>query len=216
MQARIETAQKALEGFELSFKDETLRQEIFYLDEMLRWNAHINLTSIVDPLEMLEKHLVDSLILLKWCQPGVLLDVGSGAGLPGVALAIATNQIYVTSVEAVGKKCAFQKHIKRRLGLKNLHLVNQRIETYQAEDKCLQIVARAFAGVEKTVNYTRHLLSFGGRLYLMLGAAELEENAFDRLILRENLRLVARHKYNLPFSGASRQVIVLEKSTAVA
>jgi len=211
MPTRIALLKKALEDFEISLEDEILRQEIYFLDEMLRWNTRINLTAIVDPLAMLEKHLIDSLILLKWCHAGRLLDVGSGAGLPGVPLAIAARQLEVTSIETVGKKCSFQKHIKRSLHLTNFQIVNQRVETYLPQSHAVQVVARAFAKTDQIYNYIRHLIHTGTRLYFMLGAAELDKNLLDKLCAQEKLQLLKSDNYVLPFSKACRQLLVFEK-----
>ena len=211
MQTRVDLLRQALKDFDVSLEDEALGQEIYFLDEMLRWNTRINLTAIVDPLAMLEKHLIDSLVLLKWCHAGQLLDVGSGAGLPGVPLAIAARQLEVTSLETVGKKCAFQKHIKRSLHLTNLQVVNQRVESYLPQSPPTQIVARAFAKMEQFFAFTRHLIRTGTRLYFMLGAAELDKNLLNSLCIQENIQLLHRDTYVLPFSKARRQFLVFVK-----
>lgn len=211
MQANINFLHRSLADFDITLDVKIIQQEIFFLEEMQRWNKRINLTAIVDPLEMVEKHLVDSLILLKWCRPGRLLDIGSGAGLPGIPLAIARPEIEVVSIETVGKKCAFQKHIKRSLKLDNLHVLNERIENHRPGTGYAQIVARALAKPEEIVNYTRHLTEIGTRIYLMLGAADFNFEQLKRLLEPENLQHVDGCEYVLSFSGSKRKLVLLEK-----
>lgn len=211
MQTRISLLRSFLAEFDISLDEKILQQEVYFIEEMQKWNKRINLTSIVDPCGMVEKHLVDSLILLKWCQSGQLLDVGSGAGIPGVPLAIARPEIEVVSVEAVGKKCAFQKHIKRSLKLANLQVINERVENHNSNAGYAQIVARAFAKAEEIVNYTRHLTKIGTRIYLMLGAVDLNIDQLKKFAEQENMGVVDSYDYVLPSSKAKRKLLTLEK-----
>lgn len=97
-----------------------------YAEELLRWNAKVNLTAITQPDEVVEKHLVDSLLALpEVVGAGRLLDVGAGAGLPGIPLALAAPSLDVTLVEAVGKKVAFMKNAIVKLGLVGRVRANQ-------------------------------------------------------------------------------------------
>lgn len=213
MQASIKSLQESLEKFEIILNVEILQREIYFLEEMQRWNKRINLTAIIDPLEILEKHLLDSLILLKWCRQGQLLDVGSGAGLPGIPLAIACPELEVFSIEAVGKKCAFQKHLKRSLKLDNLQILNERIESHHSADGYAQIVARAFANPDKMINYIRHLARVGTQVFFMLGAAEINMDQLERFSEQEKFAFINSYEYILPLSGAKRKLFLLEKQS---
>lgn len=213
MQASIKSLQESLEKFEIVLNVEILQREINFLEEMQRWNNRINLTAIIDPLEILEKHLLDSLILLKWCRQGQLLDVGSGAGLPGIPLAIACPELEVFSIEAVGKKCAFQKHLKRSLKLDNLQILNERIESHHSADGYAQIVARAFAPPDKMINYIRHLVRVGTRVFFMLGAAQINTDQLERFSEQEKFAFINSYEYILPLSGAKRKLFLLEKQS---
>ena len=98
----------------LYFMEFIFGEELLYLDELLRWNKKINLTSIRNKDSALEKHLLDSLTLLKHVKRGEsFLDVGSGGGLPGIPVAIADRTLQLVSVDSVGKKINFQKHTNR-------------------------------------------------------------------------------------------------------
>jgi 16S rRNA (guanine527-N7)-methyltransferase len=211
MQKSLGFLQGALEDFGICLDAKSLQREIYFIEEMRQWNKHINLTAMIDPLEMVEKHLIDSLMLLKCCHDGPLLDVGSGAGLPGLPLAIARSAINVVSIETVGKKCAFQKHIKRSLKLTNYQVYNERIENHRPGDGYPQIVARAFAKIEKIINYTKHLTLTGTRIYLMLGAADLNIDQLKKLSIQESLQVVDSYDYVLPVSRAKRKLLTLEK-----
>ena len=107
-----------LRALSIALTDKQSEQLIVFLDELLCWNKKINLTAIVDRRDAIEKHLIDSLTLARWVgETGRLLDIGSGAGLPGIPLKIAIPTIDVTMVDSVQKKILFQRHVCRVLGL---------------------------------------------------------------------------------------------------
>ncbi len=197
----------------LALDDSILEKELWFLDEMIRWSARINLTSIRTWHEGIEKHLLDSLVLQPHCQAKRLLDVGSGAGLPGIPLAIATPEIQITSVESVGKKISFQKHIRRTLQLSHFSPVNCRIEDLPREDQYPLITARAFASMTKIVEMTLPLLEPGGRLILLRGKeGELADPQLIAELQKYKLEAEVLRNYALPFSGAQRQIIQIARS----
>ena len=113
----------------LDLPPSVLKRQLELLEELLRWNRQINLTSIVQPQRALSLHLLDSLALLKYLpSAGSLLDMGSGAGFPGLPLAIANPGLRIVSVDSVGKKILFQKHIKRHFSLENFLPIHCRLE----------------------------------------------------------------------------------------
>jgi 16S rRNA (guanine527-N7)-methyltransferase len=196
--------------------DEECRDFEFYIQELMKWNKKINLTAITDYEEILEKHLIDSLFLLKYLpENGVVLDMGSGAGLPGIAVAICRKYQNIISVDSVGKKINYQKNIKRHLGLDNLFPVAARIERFDPAEIDQQvnfIVTRAFSSVGEIVRYSKRLLDTGGRIFAMKGPEgekEIEENMAE--ITEEGFVLSAVHNYNLPISQAKRSIIIIEK-----
>ncbi len=206
-----------LAHLELQLPAEDLRKQRAFIDELLRWNRRINLTAIRDPEEAVEKHLLDSLVLLKHvAATGRLLDMGSGGGLPGIPLALARPKLQLVSVDAVGKKISFQKHIKRRFGLENFLPLQARLEELQQQLDTDQpfdwVVARAFASLMQLCNLALPWLKPGGELLAMKGPegkAELAEIS-SRL---ERLGYVLERvvSYYLPFSCAERQLIILKK-----
>ena len=154
---------------QLSLSDQQADCLLSYLELMIKWNKTYNLSAIRDIELGVKKHLLDSLSILPFIGKETLLDVGSGAGLPGVVLAIMKPDLAITVLDSVGKKCRFMQFVKTQLQLKNLTVVNNRVENFQV-DKCFgQITSRAFAEVEKTLKLTQHLLCDNGRYLLMKG-----------------------------------------------
>lgn len=202
-------------GFDVSLSPEALQAELVFLEELLRWNKRINLTSICNWNEALEKHLIDSLLLLPSIESGGrLLDMGSGGGLPGIPLAIARPDLQVVSVDSVGKKINFQKHIKRQLKLRNLEPINARLE-YLSERISLEqpfdwVVARAFSSFDNILSLSEQWLKEGGQLLAMKGPEGKKE--WRQAAGRSCFQLKEVKEYNLPKTGAVRQLFILEKN----
>ena len=149
-----------------------------YLALMLRWNATYNLTAIRDPREMVTKHLLDSLAMAPAVR-GVttLADLGTGPGLPGIPLAIATPGLRVTLVESAGKKARFMREALRTLGLGNAEVAESRIEALDRPGAYAAITARALATLPQILALGGHLLAPDGVLLAMKGARPDDEIA---------------------------------------
>lgn len=143
---------------------------IDYLQLIIKWNKTYNLSAIRNLEEGVKKHLLDSLSIVSFIDETPLLDVGAGAGLPGIVIGIMKPETPVSVLDTVGKKCRFMQFAKTQLGLKNLSVVNERVEAFQPEQCFGQITSRAFAEVDKTLKLTQHLLCDNGRYLLMKGA----------------------------------------------
>lgn len=186
--------------------------------ELLRWNRTHNLTAITDPLEVREKHLLDSLTLLPLL--GIaerLLDLGSGAGFPALPLKIVRPSLDVVSIDAVGKKIAFQRHVVRTLQLSGFTAIHGRAEDLPCTpfgDVGFDLVtARALGSMPMLIRLAAPCLASGGRLIAMKGAeggAELE--AAQQELADLGFACTARHDLRLPLSGAERCLLVLEKT----
>jgi len=179
---------------------------------LTKWNRTYNLTAIRDEGEMITQHILDSLSLLPVLPETSLVggrrwaDIGSGAGLPGIPLAIARPALDMTLVEAVEKKSAFQRQAKIELGLENIAVIGGRVESLPG-GQFDAVVSRAFAELADFVRLAGHLLTPGGRLYAMKGALPADE--LGRLpagwIAAECIRL------RVPELDAQRHLIVIEK-----
>ena len=175
-----------------------------YLALLARWNATYNLTAIRDPRDMVAKHLLDSLAM----QPFVrglrtLADLGTGPGLPGIPLAIATPALQVTLVESNGKKARFLREAARHLGLGNVQVAESRIEAFRPGTPFDAITARALATLPLILELGGHLPGPGGRLLAMKGVVPDEEIA----TLPAGWRLAAVHPLRVPGLDAERHLV---------
>ncbi|TXH04727.1 MAG: 16S rRNA (guanine(527)-N(7))-methyltransferase RsmG [Nevskiaceae bacterium] len=165
-----------LRDLRLDLPGDTRRRLLAYQDELIKWNAAYNLTAIRDPAEMVVKHLLDSLAVLPLVH-GRVLDVGAGAGLPGLVLAIAEPSLAVTTLDSNGKKARFMRHAARSLGLANVAVVEGRVESYAPDLGFDCIVSRAFASLADFFDKTAHLLAAGGVWVAMKGKLDDQEIA---------------------------------------
>jgi len=181
------------------------------VDELLRWNPRRNLTAIVDREEALEKHLADSLTLLPFARKSThLLDIGSGAGFPALPLKIVCPGLKVVSVEAVGKKVDFQRHVVRTLGLEGFTALHQRVETLTGSSAAFDLVtARALCSLGELVALAEPFIKPGGRLVAMKGPEGGREFLGQQDMLKEAGWTAFLHKLKLPVSGAERCLIEL-------
>ena len=148
-----------------------------YLQLLAKWNRVYNLTALRHPDEWVTHHLLDSLSVLPHVRGSVVLDVGSGAGLPGLVLAMLRPDWQVVSVEAVDKKAAFQRQVVAELALANVRVEGSRVEGVVLEGGADTIVSRAFSRLADFVNLTRPLLKPGGQWTAMKGKHPAEEIA---------------------------------------
>jgi 16S rRNA (guanine527-N7)-methyltransferase len=148
---------------------EQIQRLLCYLDLLIQWNEAYNLTAVCDPREMVSRHLLDSLSVMPWVDSGHLLDAGTGAGLPGIPLAIMQPGMKVTLLDSTGKKIRFLRHVKRRMGLENARLVQARLESWQTKDMPTCIISRAFSSLSTFVSAARHLAGPDTRFLAMKG-----------------------------------------------
>jgi 16S rRNA (guanine527-N7)-methyltransferase len=182
-----------------------------YLALLLRWNAAYNLTAIRDPREMVTKHLLDSLAMAPFVAAlPSLADLGTGAGLPGIPLAIATPGLRVTLVESNGKKARFMREALRTLGLGNAEVAESRIEALDRPGQFAAITARALATLPQILALGGHLLAPDGVLLAMKGARPDDEIA----ALPVGWALREIHPLNVPGLGADRHLVTVERATS--
>jgi 16S rRNA (guanine527-N7)-methyltransferase len=159
-------------GLEL---DEQTQQKLMdYLALLQKWNKVYNLTAIRNAEQMISHHLLDSLAVLPHLWRGKWLDVGCGAGLPGLVLAIARPDWEFTLVDSNSKKTSFVQQVVIELGLSNVKVMCNRVEALSVNEKFDGIVSRAFADTSDFVKLTQHLLAVDGRWAAMKGAPEQE------------------------------------------
>jgi 16S rRNA (guanine527-N7)-methyltransferase len=146
-----------------------------YLALIHKWNKVHNLTAVREPEEMVTLHLLDSLSVLPHIQAERLLDVGSGAGLPGIPLALCLPQLQVTVLDSSHKKASFMRQVKAELGIANLDVVCGRVEQFKPSDLYDVIISRAFSDLNLFTSLTRHLCKPNGQWLAMKGVHPYEE-----------------------------------------
>ncbi|GGJ96473.1 16S rRNA (guanine(527)-N(7))-methyltransferase RsmG [Luteimonas terricola] len=180
-----------------------------YLELLARWNRTYNLTAIRDPGEMVTLHLLDSLSMHVHSRDiASLADLGAGAGLPGIPLAIALPELQVTLVESNGKKARFLREVVRTLGLANARVVESRAEAVDMPGAFEAITARALATLADILAVGGHLLAPGGRLLAMKGAhPDAEITA-----LPAGWRVEVVHPLAVPGLDAERHLVVVGRA----
>ncbi len=148
-----------------------------YLALIQKWNKVHNLTAVRDPEEMVTLHLLDSLSVLPHIKSGRLLDVGSGAGLPGIPLALCLPDLQVTVMDSSHKKASFMRQVKAELNIPNLEVVCGRVEDYQPEQLFDIVISRAFSDLNQFVMLTKHLCKPDGQWLAMKGVHPYDELA---------------------------------------
>ena len=185
-----------------------------YLTLMQKWNKVHNLTAVRDADEMVVLHLLDSLVVLPFIDGKALLDVGSGAGLPGIPLAICLPDLKVTVIDSNNKKVSFMRQAKAELGIDNLEVLGGRVEEIAPNRKFDMVISRAFSDLDLFISLTHQLCDAQGKWLAMKGVypeaelAELEKNTGITASKTEELKVpglaAQRHLVFLPFKNIDR------------
>ena len=157
--------------------EKQLQTLLAYLDLLRRWNRVYNLTAVKSGTEMLTRHLLDSLSVVPYLQGKKVVDIGSGAGLPGVPVAVACPDKQITLLDSGAKRCRFLRQVQAELNMQNVTVVQQRAEEYRPAEKFDNLLSRAFSNLQDFIDCSRHLLAEGGQLLAMKGAWSGEEAA---------------------------------------
>lgn len=174
------TAEKISAGLEVLRQDlpaGALQQLVALLRELGRWGRRVNLTAILEPGEMVSVHILDSLAVRPFVKGPRVIDIGTGAGFPGLPLAITEPDMEFTLLDSNGKKISFVNHVIGELGLANVTAVKARAEDYAPGKRFDTVTARALATVPRLVELSAHLVREDGQLLALKGkypAAELE------------------------------------------
>jgi len=175
------------------------------LDELERGNSQFNLTAIRDRPGMLRKHVLDSLSLHAFLRGARVADVGTGAGFPGLPLALVNPDRDFALIEATGKKARFVSHAAAEVGAANVKVIHTRAETYRPDRGFDTVVARALSSLADFVAYAGHLLVPDGRLLAMKGKRPDEEIS----ALPKTFRVLAVHRLRVPGLDDERHLVEL-------
>ena len=193
----------------LHFSVPVQQKLVHYIQLIARWNKTFNLTAIRDVEEMVSQHLLDSLVVQTYVEGDKILDVGSGAGLPGIPFAITSPDKRFTLIDSNGKKTRFLMQAKIDLKLDNVEVVNKRVEDYQPTEHGHRlyfdvITARAYASTDDILSSTAHLQDASTTILVMQG--KLDEQ-FDR----DNYELIETHRLEVYGLDADRHLLEIRK-----
>ena len=196
---------EGLHRMSLNLSDQMIDQLMVYLNLIEKWNRVYNLTAIRERDEMIKLHFLDSLSILNYVEMEHVLDVGSGAGFPGIVLAITKPELKVTVMDSVNKKTTFMQQVKSELSLTNLNVVNARVEDYQPTILFDGVITRAFSSIQNMLLMTQHTLQKNG--------AWLAMKSKD---VKEELEALDQNQYTLislevPFINAERYLVKIKK-----
>ena len=193
----------------LHYSVEAQQKLVHYIQLIARWNKTFNLTAIRDVEEMVSKHLLDSLVVQPYIEGSIILDVGSGAGLPGIPFAITSPDKHFVLIDSNGKKTRFLTQAKIDLKLDNVEVINQRVEEYQPVHHGLRIyfdviTARAYASTDDILSSTSHLQTEDTLILVMQGK-------LDELISNNQYALIASHLLDVYGLDAKRHLLEIKK-----
>lgn len=204
--------QQGIEELGLDCSNRQFRQLVEYANLILKWNNVYNLTAITDPKEVVTHHLLDSLSALPCLTPllsgrdnQLLLDVGSGAGLPGLVFSIMCPTLQVHTLDTVQKKVAFMQQVIALLELKKVQAIHFRVERYQSDQKYDLITSRAFSSLVNLIDWSSHLLKPSGYYFALKGRLEKDNQ------LPNNWKIESTHALNVPFLPEERNIFVITR-----
>ncbi|GGB16789.1 16S rRNA (guanine(527)-N(7))-methyltransferase RsmG [Agarivorans gilvus] len=205
LKSRLESllAQTSLQLTELQ-----ISQLVTLVEQLDKWNKAYNLTSVRDPMEMLVKHILDSLVVSPYLQGERFIDVGTGPGLPGLPLAIINPDKQFVLLDSLGKRITFIRQVCHLLKLDNVTAVQSRVEKYQPEQLFDGVISRAFASLQDMLNWCYHLPANNGKFYALKGLVpeqELEN-------LAEGLKLQRIESLVVPELEGQRHLVIIDKN----
>jgi len=190
-------------------------QLLSYLDMLIRWNKAYNLTAIQDPMEMIRLHVLDSISISHFLNGQRFIDIGTGAGLPGIPLSIINPDKHFTLLDSNGKKTRFLFQVKIELGLKNVKEVNSRVERFLPDEKYHGVLSRAFSSLSDMLEKCSHLVLDNGCFFAMKGRLEPDElgdipseyQATEKYPIEVPGVVGRRHLVKVEYSGAGKKTV---------
>ena len=200
--AKLESGMQNL-GFENI--PQIISKLLIYKELLIKWNNSFNLTSVKNT-EIVTHHFLDCLAVIPFIKSSTLLDVGTGAGLPGIVIAIVNPDIKVSLIDKVGKKITFIKRISAELEIKNIETYHDRVELLSSEEKYDGIISRAFSNMEVFIKSTKHLIKSRGVWYGMKSKKILDDEMVN---INDPWAL---EKLDVPFLQAERYLVKVSSS----
>lgn len=200
----LKSLQAGLRALELALPLVAQEKLIAYIELLAKWNQAYNLTAVRDPGQMIARHLLDSLAIMPFVRGPRVLDIGSGAGLPGIPLALARPDFQFVLLDSNAKKTRFVIQAVAELGLKNVEVARSRVETYRPAAKFDTLIARAFAGIADMLSASAPLCVPGGRWLAMKGVYPQQELA----AIPSDYQVETR-RLQVPGLDAERHVVII-------
>tara|TARA_R110000782_G_scaffold16289_6_gene46861 strand:- start:2939 stop:3559 length:621 start_codon:yes stop_codon:yes gene_type:complete len=204
----LEVLQAGLERLDIQAEKALCRDYLRYIELLAKWNVAYNLTAVKEPEAMLNRHLLDSLSVHSFVKGEHCLDIGTGAGLPGMILALAQPEKHWTLLDSNQKKIRFLRHVIAELTVDNVELVHARIETFKPVKEFDTIICRAFAPLPRMLEQTQHLLTTANQLLAMKG--KQVETEVDELGCHEFL--IKLNDISLSGEEASAKLVQIRRS----
>jgi len=198
-----------LAKMDLSLEEAIQDKLIHFLELMRKWNKVYNLTSRKDMDHMVARHLLDSLAVLPYLNGSRIIDVGTGAGLPSIPLALLCPEKNFVSLDCVTKKGRFRTQAAIELGLTNMEVVTSRVEDYRPEVGFDSVISRAFATIEDMLSGSGHLAASDGTFLAMKGV--YPESELSGIPSEYELEIV--HSLHVPNLGAERHLAIIKRKT---
>ena len=208
---------KLLQEINIEIKEEEVNKFYNYMNLLLEWNEKINLTAITEQEDIILKHFVDSLTIYKLIEENKsIIDIGTGAGFPGIPIAILKNKNKFTLVDSLNKRINFLNEIKESLSLENITNIHARAEEFGQNKKYREkfdiAVSRAVANLSILVEYLLPVVKLGGKVICMKGSnVEDEIKEAEYAISTLGGKVVLKDEFYLPQSDIKRNIIVIEK-----
>lgn len=206
-----------LDEIQIKLNDKQLMQFYKYMNLLIEWNKKINLTSIIEPEEIIIKHFVDSVIISKYIEKGLkVIDVGTGAGFPGIPLKIVRDDIEIVLLDSLNKRVNFLNEVIKDIKLEKIQTIHARVEEFAKNKKYREnfdaVISRAVANMSTLSEYMLPLTKVGGKMLSMKGPdfeKEIENSKKAISILGGEIEKI--DEYQLPKTEMKRSIIIVEK-----
>lgn len=214
-QVHIDLLRRGASDLGIELTDHALTQFSIYLEELLFWSPKTDLIAQTDPTLIIRKHFLDSIAVVTYLkETAAILDLGSGAGFPGIPLAIALPQTSVTLLESRRKRVSFLKEAARKIHLPNLTIYEGRAENL-AENQLLQkafaaVITRATWDITDILRFATPFLHESGRVFAMKGPL-IEKSSGELEKIQTGFRLIDKHSYTLPLGHEQRQILIFSR-----